>query len=269
MSTGNPETISSAPGSQEHLTEEVTNSPDAAAVLAAQTEAARLAASGDASKQASELLTGVDVSQQVPPSDLPGTADETPEGKSMFTEFTDFLKKTWTQIAAFLGFSGVAAKISGKVSEAGDKIYQSIQEILQLPTVGERVAAMAEFAVRTNQYENAKHCWDWVAKVCALAHAKEGKTVFQVARYSPNGKQIGELTESVIAGIGKGDWLYIHNGNQYKNGDHSVVFLRWVDQGRKIAKVASFLNPEAGSKVEDNVDLNKEPIVRINKPVAV
>jgi hypothetical protein len=110
------------------------------------------------------------------------------------------------------------------------------------------------------------HCWDWVHKVYKRA-GMSFRRVYQDLNYT--GKDCGEHKASpeLLNRIEPGDWLYVNNKNKYDtHGNHSVVFLGWIDKGNLIARTASC--PGAGKKGKlETRNLEKHPVVHISKPV--
>ncbi|MFA6436357.1 MAG: hypothetical protein WCW30_04460, partial [Candidatus Gracilibacteria bacterium] len=123
-------------------------------------------------------------------------------------------------------------------------------------------------------------CWDWANSV----YREAGVTYRDVYHHSnypikiigkdKNGKPICQYNNSpenppkrLLNSIDAGDWIYFHNknGSDYV-GDHSAIFLRWIDKENLIGEVVS--NPAGGNPVrKHSVDFKKKPVTFIQKPV--
>lgn len=115
-----------------------------------------------------------------------------------------------------------------------------------------------------------KHCWDWVEKVYANAGVQR-KMIFNViGKYT--GKDCGKYHADpgyLRKALEYGDHLYVNNQNLSDDyGNHSVIFIGWIDEKNLIAKTASC--PRAGKpgQIDRPRDLKKHRVTRISKPVA-
>lgn len=123
---------------------------------------------------------------------------------------------------------------------------------------GERVAEAARILAdkghplyKKGPWNTGKHCWDWVNKAYTLAGFhwyQRGQTV-QHYNYPHPDKQLGEYARrQELYKLQPGDWLYLNVSSVNKKwgakaGDHSVIFLRWVDKENLVAEFAD--NPTA------------------------
>ncbi|MDP2624706.1 MAG: hypothetical protein Q8P27_00805 [Candidatus Peregrinibacteria bacterium] len=131
---------------------------------------------------------------------------------------------------------------------------------------GENIVERALREIERGQVRG-DHCWDWVHKI----YKKEGMTfrrVYQDLNYT--GKNCGShhASDALIDTIEPGDWLYVNNKNSSDtHGNHSVIFLGWIDRGNKIARTASCPGSGKLGQVDRPRDLNAHPVTHISKPV--
>lgn len=181
-------------------------------------------------------------------------------GKSISDGLAKLFGKTKEKVGDELEWGDLTDEDENSGLSLPEQLAKSIAEAKSRAQPGERIAAMAEWAVSSGQLNDAKHCWDWIQKVCKSVGMKFGDTTFRTRAY---GSPIGELKYGVL---GKGDWLYVHNGNKSDSrGDHSVIFLGWSDEAAHTARVASFPGPGKKARLH-TIDFNKTPITSINKP---
>ncbi|MFH1536395.1 MAG: pilin [Patescibacteria group bacterium] len=144
------------------------------------------------------------------------------------------------------------------------------------------VVAAARAAVEQHTFDEvAAYCYDWNRKVYNSAGAGQGPKIFEAEKYTwywdftaangrhPTREEIApHKTENgpmaTIASMKPGDWIYIFNDNSADEfGDHSELFLGWVDYAARIGETAGFSGPGKGSYTTKNRDFNKTPITRI------
>ncbi len=124
-----------------------------------------------------------------------------------------------------------------------------------------------------------KHCWDWVEKAYANAGVRRKMIWNDIGKYT--GKDCGEHHASadyLRNTLEYGYHLFVNtkkesNPDQY--GNHSVIFLGWIDKNNLIARTASSpgRNKKTGEgrpgRIEERGwDLKKYPVTRVSKPVA-
>jgi len=116
----------------------------------------------------------------------------------------------------------------GVLTMAGQRILQAVSSAISSGVVG-------------------SHCWDWIWKVYQLAgfggdsvhSVRDIQFVFKGSQYDPSNPYKFLPIDRHVE-IKPGDWLYIHNGNQWdRNGNHSVIFIKWLDGARCSAQVAA------------------------------
>jgi hypothetical protein len=124
---------------------------------------------------------------------------------------------------------------------------------------------------RVNSGEPNRSCWT----VCEQIYQRAGARRRSVYHYPPyNGPDCGNCHAGpeLVNRIAPGDWIFINvkardpkTGIPYdKHGNHSVIFLRWLDKENQIAQVIS-----GGGKTKPRVhksDLKKSPVTYIAKP---
>lgn len=113
--------------------------------------------------------------------------------------------------------------------------------------------------------KTADHCWAWADKVY-----KNAGVIPNVLYTHPKYKKGNPVlsNEELFGKIAPGSWLWIHNGNSSdSNGDHSVIFLGWIDKSKGIAKTASASAGVPGH-IDKPRDLVKNYITRIESPIA-
>jgi len=117
-----------------------------------------------------------------------------------------------------------------------------------------------------------RHCWNWAEKVYWLAGFpfKGGnKVIFStVGQYE--GRDCGDqcAKEDQLSKIEPGDWLFINNKNESdKHGNHSVIFLGWVDEKNQIAEIAACPGGNKLGKIYPKTNLKEWRVTYISKPV--
>ncbi len=121
------------------------------------------------------------------------------------------------------------------------------------------------------------HCWDWVNKVYNAAGFSQEKrvTVYQHSKYEQRskGKKFNRErpgkheNPSAMKGLQPGDWVFFFNQNKWDAvGDHSALFLRWIDAEKGIAEMASCPGADRPGRIH-HTNFMKTPITTIIKPV--
>jgi hypothetical protein len=119
------------------------------------------------------------------------------------------------------------------------------------------------------------HCWAWVWKAyersgytgAKYPTLKNVKVLFKGSQYTGSGAKWFPLSR--YDELRPGDWIYIHNGNKYDTagrGNHSGVFIKWLDRSNYIAQTAS---SRGKGKVGGyrRRDLRAMPIAWLMRPV--
>jgi len=127
---------------------------------------------------------------------------------------------------------------------------------------------------RIESMEKNRSCWT----VCEQIYTRAGAKRKEIYHYPPyEGPDCGNCHAGPreIDKIEAGDWLFINSkgrnpktGIPYdKHGNHSIIFVRWLDKKNLIAEVIS-----GGSKTHPRLhkaNLKKSPVTSISKPIPV
>lgn len=148
----------------------------------------------------------------------------------------------------------------------------ALERDIQASGIRQRVVNAAMDLLRT--YSPGKHCWDWVEQAYRNARAKR-RTVYRHTNYIRRAVR-GDSTFNdnpenppVVASIESGDWVFVHNRNgSDRRGDHSILFLRWLDKGNLIGQAVSCPRGGCSGRIH-RVDFKRTPATLIMKPVAV
>lgn len=179
-------------------------------------------------------------------------------------------------------------------SEAQDKMKTTVEN---LGTASQKALNTA-MEVANDTYNKgisgAAHCWDWVSKIYEKAGVKRKQVFSSLGKY--DGKNCGEAHagEEEYASIQPGDHIFYNletkreadyeekmklyaEGKLKKKpelkeavdsrGNHSAVFIKWIDESNKIAQLASGSHGTKWKLHDNPVDFNKMPVTRIFKPV--
>jgi len=140
----------------------------------------------------------------------------------------------------------------------------------------------------------AEHCWDWVSKIYKQAGVKRKEGFSYLGKYT--GKNCGDshASEEQYTSIQPGDHIFynieskrdsdyakkmeLYNEGKLKKkpklkeavdsrGNHSAIFIRWIDEGNKIAQLASGSHGTKWKLHDNPVNFNETPVTRIFKPV--
>jgi hypothetical protein len=129
-----------------------------------------------------------------------------------------------------------------------------------------RVALIAEEYATNRKDILGQHCWDWVDKVYKAAGVKM-KTIYQDLKYEGRDCGSHHAGPRLINQLEPGDWIYANNKNKSDtHGNHSLVFLGWLDRTAGVAKVASCPGYRKPGRVH-TINIVRCPIVHISKPV--
>lgn len=120
---------------------------------------------------------------------------------------------------------------------------------------------------------NGKHCWDWSNKIYRMAGVAgkwPSKNIFSyTSKYSgkdckPSGAY---ATPAQYAQISPGDWIFYNNRNTSDtHGNHSAIFLEWIDRDKLLARVASGSAGKPWHVHNKPVDFKDKPVTRLGKP---
>ena len=127
---------------------------------------------------------------------------------------------------------------------------------------------------------NASCCWDWANKIYRMAGVTgkwPAKGVFSYATKYPGSKNckipgggpgITYATEAQYNMVQPGDWIFYNNRNTAdRHGNHSAIFIEWLDRDRKIARLGS---GNAGREFRlHTADLSDKPLIHLGKPAKV
>lgn len=145
----------------------------------------------------------------------------------------------------------------GKVDSDEKEVSEALEENTPAFKVIQAVNKLLKEGV------TGKNCWDWIQQVYGEAKVRR-KTIFKSSKYGGNGAETIEPKGLLQTG----DWIFINNKNKYDSkGDHSVIFLRWADEEKKIAVTANCGGSGKVGKI-DQRNLVKQPVTFVMRPVA-
>ena len=152
-------------------------------------------------------------------------------------------------------------KTVGKI----DYTLKSKAEIAKLSTPEKIIYALT---LAIDKYKtSAAHCWDWVDKVYQSVGCGR-QVIYKNVNYE--GHDCGDIhaSDALVNQITPGDHIFYNNKNKSdKHGNHSVIFIRWLDKANKIAEVASY-NARNDNQHIHKANLNKKPVTYIAKPAS-
>ena len=100
-----------------------------------------------------------------------------------------------------------------------------------LPTAGDAILETGHKIAIIDKDIIKGSCWDFVNEVYRRAGFKETKkTVFRSKKSGPY---------APVDMVKPGDWIY-HINHNYKNNEHSAIFVRWKDYEKKIGITLSY-----------------------------
>ena len=118
--------------------------------------------------------------------------------------------------------------------------------------------------------KKAASCFRWASKIYQKAGClPQPKVIFSYYR-AYEGKDCGKkhASERQYAMVEPGDWIFYNNKNESDvTGNHSAVFLGWVDRGKKTAIVASGSANTPWHIHERPIDFRKMPLTQLVKPI--
>lgn len=109
-----------------------------------------------------------------------------------------------------------------------------------------------------------KHCWDWIQHVYHKAGVRR-KLVYKDLKYEGIDCGKHHASPAMMDKISAGDLIFYNNKNSSDvKGNHSVIFLGWIDHEKGIAQVASGFKDHPGRIHQAN--LKENPVTFIAKP---
>lgn len=195
---------------------------------------------------------------------LPEGIEEVTKDRGFLKNPLAFLKRKVLELGSWLadklGLKKVFSMMTGSTHSF---------DVMPGAPLGKRAAAMAKKAVETGELNGAAHCWDWVNRVYEALGTPVGSVPQRYSSIEKPGVELDSKGRKLdYSLIREGSHVMFHNRNGAdKYGNHSGIFLRWINAGQLIAEFASF--PGAGKKARiHTVDLKKNPVARIRTPKA-
>lgn len=109
-----------------------------------------------------------------------------------------------------------------------------------------------------------KHCWDWIQHVYHKAGVRR-KLIYKDLKYEGIDCGKHHASPAIMDKISAGDLIFYNNQNSSdEKGNHSVIFLGWIDREKSIAQVASGFKDHPGRIHQAN--LKDNPVTFIAKP---
>lgn len=140
--------------------------------------------------------------------------------------------------------------------------------------IGANIVKAALMVARNGGMElKGKHCWDWANKIYRMAGVTgnwPSKNIFSYTAKYP-GKDCRpygtHATAEQYEQISPGDWIFYNNRNTSDtHGNHSAIFLEWIDKDRLLARVASGSFGKPWHVHASPVDFKDKPVTRLGKP---
>jgi len=147
-------------------------------------------------------------------------------------------------------------------------------------TAGERILYAIKLA-REHYKTGGKHCGDWAERIYKSVGCVAESTIYVAKKRNKEGKMewlykgkdCGKhhASESDLAKIEPGAHLYYNvyhktKKSPDKHGNHSAIFIRWIDENKKIAEVASYTSGQGNKSMIHNVNFKNQPVTRIANP---
>lgn len=177
--------------------------------------------------------------------------------------------------------------VTKRASVSREKIIEIREKIGGLEGLSpqQRITKVALFLTKPENNIGARHCGDWVDRVYAIAGVKRKKTLYQKLNYAFVGgnRKNGWKSESdpsrhdcrkegvfasgrLLDGLQPGDWLWVNNRNKFdRAGNHSVIFLEWVDKSKRRARVASWFGNTRGRQKISVYNFKNMPVTAIRR----
>lgn len=141
------------------------------------------------------------------------------------------------------GMVGGLVGLVGRVitsAGAGPAVPGVASAVLSVPQT--KIIQAADQVIKSGATSSS--CWHWIELIFKRAGLYQGSFgdwfayIWKGGQYDKSNPQ-KFLTVAQLDILKPGDWLYIHNANQYdRNGNHSVLFMSWIDRQRGLARVA-------------------------------
>lgn len=144
-----------------------------------------------------------------------------------------------------------------------DEITNMLVALEKAYVPGKKVELTAIEICKRGKYK-PKHCWDWIQHVYHRAGVKRNLLYVDLG-YS--GLDCGKhhASPAMVNQITSGDLIFYNNKNTAdEHGNHSVIFLGWIDREKGIAQVASGFKDNPGRIHEAN--LKEKPVTYIARP---
>lgn len=144
-----------------------------------------------------------------------------------------------------------------------DEITKMLAALEKAYIPGKKVELKAIEVCKRGKYK-PKHCWDWIQHVYHRAGVKRNLLYVDLG-YS--GLDCGKhhASPAMVDQITSGDLIFYNNKNTAdEKGNHSVIFLGWIDKEKGIAQVASGFKDNPGRIHEAN--LKEKPVTYIARP---
>lgn len=149
--------------------------------------------------------------------------------------------------------------------EAEDE-KSEVEKLAEIPDINERVVKVTEQMVE--EETTGLHCWDWCAKVYKAANVKRDNLFASFNDYE--GKNCGEhcAKDTELNMIKPGAHIFINNRNKYDiHGNHSVIFLGWVNRKKRIAQTAGCPFTNKPAVIHKHENLFDKPVTAIANPI--
>lgn len=162
------------------------------------------------------------------------------------------------------------------------RIRDQVLGLEEIKDPGERVAAVAKW-IHENEKIHARHCYNWVERVYAIAGVQNKRVIYRnldyargedgklgASRDAREGMHAVRERPDLLDNLKPGAWLWVNNRNTSDiAGNHSVIFMGWKNEERKIAYCANWLGAKPELQKISTIDFNKVPIVSITSPTSV
>lgn len=159
---------------------------------------------------------------------------------------------------------------SKKAATLYEKVRCKLEEIAKMVLMiekaympGKKVEQTAIEMCKKRNYI-PKHCWDWIQHVYHKAGVKR-KLLYKDLKYSGIDCGKHHASPAMMNQIKPGDLIFYNNKNTADiKGNHSVIFLGWIDREKGVAQVASGFKDNPGRIHEAN--LIEKPVTFIAEP---
>jgi len=129
--------------------------------------------------------------------------------------------------------------------------------------LGEKIAKLALKTAEKRLYK-PESCWDWADHIYGKARAHR-REIYKNFNYKGKDCKDVHASAELMDMIRPGDWIYYNNKNtDDKKGNHTAIFIEWVDKENYIARFASGSAENKG--ITHVTDLKEKPVTYIAKP---